>query len=429
MAHHDVLTGLLNRQEFKTRLEESISQSQITSESVAIIFVDVDKFKSINDTFGHAAGDHVLRTIANRIKAQCHDNCQAIRYGGDEFVIMIRGEGAEKSNLPVFMESLRRAMTEKVHFQGLSFPVTCSIGGASYPEDAGCPTDLLKAADTAVFNAKSSGRDCYVLYEHRRSKHSSGEENLIDDMRHGLEAEHFFLEYQPQYALETGQISGVEALLRWDHPKFGRMMPGQFLGLAEESRLIVPLGLWAVEEACRQGRAWQDKGIVPITIAVNISDRQAQSHTFVKDISAALEASSFAAEFLELEFKESLLDQDKVFASRILCELKAMGVRLAIDDFGTGNSLLALIKDFTFDRLKLDRSFVSALEDQKADRTLFRVIASMGRELEFDVVAEGVETAEQLEFLKNCHCKAAQGFYLGHPQRADALQALLEVTP
>ncbi|MFC6656187.1 putative bifunctional diguanylate cyclase/phosphodiesterase [Roseibium salinum] len=424
LAHHDVLTGLPNRHEFERKLDEKVEDSKITGVPLAVVFVDVDNFKFVNDSFGHATGDQVLSIIAERIKSVDGGAHEAIRFGGDEFVLIIEGGSDLSGTLENVMVSLRDEITRTINIGDLSFHVTCSIGAACYPADAEDAAELLKNADTAMFEAKSSGRDGYKIYQQIRPVKSVNKLTIIEEMRNGIETGEFILDYQPQYDLASGRIVGAEALVRWQHPQLGRLMPGEFIALAEESGLIVPLGRWVLREACRQNRAWQDAGRNPITISVNVSARQFRDAALISDVCAALEDTGMAAEFLELELTESLLVQNREQAVELMDAFRRIGIKLAIDDFGTGYSSLAALKNFPLTRLKIDRSFVRDLHVDESDRSIARAIISLGRELGLNVVAEGVETPEQQAFLASCRCDTVQGYQFGYPMDADTFGEL-----
>lgn len=428
LAHHDVLTGLPNRQEFKSRLEEKVESCKQTGDPVAVVFVDLDNFKFVNDSFGHTIGDQVLTIVAERLMTVHDGEHLAIRFGGDEFVLIVDGEVASEAKLASFMTQLREEVTRTIHIGDLCFHVTCSIGAARFPEDASDAGQLLKNADKAMFEAKSSGRDGFKVFEQERPERSVNKLTLLEEMRSGIENGEFFLEYQPQYNLVSGRIIGAEALARWNHPVLGRMMPGEFITLAEESGLIVPLGRWVVHEACRQNKEWQDAGLSPITIGVNVSARQFRDSTLVADVRGALQQTGLPANFLELELTESLLMQNADQAVGVMDEFRRIGVKLAIDDFGTGYSSLAALKSFPLTRLKIDQSFIRDLDFGESDRSIARAIISLGRELGLNVVAEGVETAKQQAFLASCRCETVQGFHFGRPMKADKFGKLLGMT-
>lgn len=428
LANHDVLTGLPNRQEFKTKLEEKVAESRDTAIPVAVVFVDLDNFKFVNDSFGHAIGDQVLMITAERIIAVHDGTHQAIRFGGDEFVLIVEGDTARKPDLRDFMARLKDEITKTIQIGDLSFHVTCSIGAACFPQDAENAAQLLRNADKAMFEAKASGRDGYQVYQHTRPERSVNKLTLLEEMRSGIENNEFFLEYQPQYNLVSGRIIGAEALVRWQHPALGRLMPGEFITMAEESGLIVPLGRWVTKEACRQNKEWQDAGLTPITIGVNVSARQFRDAELIADVRAALDESGLQAGYLELELTESLLIQNAEQAVELMEDFRGIGLKLAIDDFGIGYSSLVALKSFPLTRLKIDRSFISDLDYDENDRCIARAIISLGRELGLCVVAEGVETAKQQAFLASCRCEVVQGFHFGRPMSATKFGKLLGMT-
>ena len=428
LANHDVLTGLPNRQEFKTKLEHAVEVSKQTGERVALVFVDLDNFKFVNDGFGHAIGDQVLTMVSERLRSAEGGNSQALRFGGDEFVLIVEKADPENVDLKELIVRLRDEITKTIQIGDLSFHVTCSIGAARFPDDANDADQLLKNADKAMFEAKSSGRDGYKIYQHVRPDRSVNKLTLLEEMRSGIKSGEFFLEYQPQYDLVSGRIVGAEALVRWRHPALSRMMPGQFITLAEESGLIVPLGRWVLNEACRQNREWQDAGLAPITIGVNVSARQFRDSELIRNVRATLEQTGLPAKFLELEVTESLLMQNADLAVRLMDGFRRIGVKLAIDDFGTGYSSLAALKNFPLTRLKIDQSFIRDLDFGESDQAIARAIISLGRELGLNVVAEGVETAKQQAFLASCRCETVQGFHFGRPMNADKFGKMLAMT-
>ncbi|WP_298820826.1 EAL domain-containing protein [uncultured Roseibium sp.] len=428
LANHDVLTGLPNRHEFKAKLEQKIATCHESGGPVAVVFVDLDNFKIVNDSFGHAIGDQVLMIVAERIMSLHGHEHEAIRFGGDEFVLILDRDAAQKGELASFMSRLRDEIIKTIRIGDLSFHITCSIGAACYPEDAADAAELLRNADKAMFEAKSSGRDGFKVFEQTRPEKSLNRLTLLEEMRTGIENGEFFLEYQPQYNLESGRIVGAEALVRWQHTALGRLMPAEFITLAEDSGLIVPLGRWVMHEACRQNKEWQDKGLAPISVGVNVSARQFRETGLISDVSAVLADTGLPAQFLELELTESLLIQNAEQAVQLMESFRHIGLNLAIDDFGTGYSSLASLKSFPLTRLKIDQSFIRDLDFDESDRSIARAIISLGRELGLCVVAEGVETAKQQAFLASCRCEIVQGYHFGRPMRADKLGKLLAMT-
>ncbi|WP_434052146.1 MAG: EAL domain-containing protein [Roseibium sp.] len=425
LANHDVLTGLPNRHDFKSKLSEKVAESLTSGDPVAVLFVDLDDFKLVNDSFGHAVGDQVLMIIAERILSVHSGQHESVRFGGDEFVLIVEGEHAQKLALVDLMTRLRNEITKTISIGDLSFHVTCSIGAASCPSDAQDAEQLLKNADKAMFEAKSQGRDGFKLFEHSRPKKSFNRLTLLEEMRRGIENGEFHLEYQPQYDLFSGRIVGAEALVRWRHPFLGRLMPDDFVPLAEDSGLIVPLGRWVLYEACRQNREWQRQGLPTITIGVNVSPRQFRDAALTGDVCDTLAQTGLSAQHLELEVTENLLMKNADQAVKLMDDFRKIGLKLAIDDFGTGYSSLIALKNFPLTRLKIDQSFIRDLETDENDRSIARAIISLGRELGLNVVAEGVETAKQQAFLASCQCETVQGFHFGKPMPAERLGKLL----
>ncbi len=428
LAHHDPLTGLPNRQEFDVTLDQKIEASRGSEEPVAVVFIDLDNFKLVNDSYGHAIGDKVLSVVAQRIM-DAHDGAhEAIRFGGDEFVLIVEGPSACKPELKDFLKRLRDSVVETIELDELTLHVTCSIGAAVFPDDGQSADDVLKNADNAMFEAKSSGRDNYVVFNSDKAPTAVNRLKLVEDLRRGIAEDELFLEYQPQIDLVSGRIVGAEALVRWERPGHGRMMPGQFIEIAEETGVIIPLGIWVLNEACRQNKAWQDAGLPKIAVAVNVSAIQFRDTSLISDVCDALDVSGLEAEFLEFEFTESLLLQNAEQAIGMMEDFRRLGIKLAIDDFGTGYSGLVALKNFPLTRLKIDQSFIRDLEFKESDRAIVRAIISLGRELGLNVVAEGVETAKQQAFLLSCRCETTQGYHYGRPMAADKFAKLIGMT-
>ena len=422
IAHHDSLTGLPNRRDFTFQLDRLISSD---GDRFALIFLDIDRFKTVNDCFGHAVGDMVLKTVSERIRDCLAPDDKVIRFGGDEFVIVIQGRRSEQCGLDALLCEIGRLVALPIHCDEQAFHVTCSMGIARCPEDGVVSDDLLVRADNAMYQAKESGRDTFCYYEDSMSSDGPSRMRLLEDLRCGIERNEFVLEYQPQLDLSSGRICGVEALVRWEHPDFGRMMPGQFIPLAEDAGSIKLLGRWVLNEACRQIKSWLDAGYEIETVGVNVSARQFRDASWTADVLKALESSGLQPRFLELEITESHLIQDKFYAVQVMEQLRVLGVGLAIDDFGTGYSSLSALSEFPLNRLKIDRAFIEKTSFDEKSRGIARTIVSLGQVLDLDVVAEGVETAEQLDFLKSIGCNKVQGFYLGRPVSAAQLGSKL----
>ncbi|KQQ89047.1 signaling protein [Massilia sp. Leaf139] len=433
MAHHDELTGLPNRNLMHDRIEQAIHNAARHGNAVALAFVDLDGFKLINDGLGHKAGDELLKAVSKRMGACLRRSDTLARFGGDEFVILLPDQGHEPGALAPLLEKIRVAVTEPVQVAGQAVQVSCSMGVVMYPRDGHDASALLMNADAAMYRAKDLGSNNFQFYA--REMNASVEEKLVllDGLRHAVQATHegaadngFRLLYQPKVDLRTGRVFGVEALIRWQHPEQGMVPPQRFIGLAEESGLIVEIGDWVVREACRQARAWVDAGLPPVTMSVNVSARQFEEARLVERVAAALRDTRLAPELLELEVTESLIMRDLHKSVAKMRELEAMGVSLSIDDFGTGYSSLSSLKTFPISRLKIDKSFVSELADNPDDQAIAMAVISLGHKLNLRVIAEGVETEQQRAFLRENECDEMQGYLFSKPVGADDIVDMLE---
>jgi len=347
------------------------------------------------------------------------------RLGGDEFVVLLIDQADSPVIPSVALDKIRAALAEPVPIEGQLFRVTCSIGIATFPEDAVDAETLLMNADVAMYQAKQNGRDSVQYYTTKMNDAAHERRLFQEGLRTAIASKEFALEYQPQVDLQSGSIFAVEALVRWHHPKLGVVPPAKFIPLAEESGLIVPLGDWILREACRQNRAWQDAGMAPITMCVNVSARQFRERTWVSRVADALRETGLEPKYLELELTESMLMRDVPQAIATMHELQALGVQFSIDDFGTGYSSLSALKSFPVARLKIDQSFVRNLPSDANDRSIAMAVISLGQKLNMKVIAEGVETEAQLTFLRDNHCDEIQGFHFSKPVGSDALAAML----
>jgi diguanylate cyclase (GGDEF)-like protein len=416
MAHHDALTGLANRTLLEDRLGQAVCYAQRYGRRVTVIFIDLDNFKLINDSLGHGAGDKLLKLVAERMARSVRQTDTVVRLGGDEFVIVLFDYPAEQQAsdvLPV-LERLRKAISEPVHIGDREFQVSCSMGLAFYPDHGQDVEALLKSADAAMYRAKELGRDNYQFYVGEMNAQAQQKLTLQEGLRSAVARQEFMLLYQPQVDIVSGRVIGVEALIRWRHPDLGILAPSEFIPVAEETRLIVPIGEWVISTACRQNKAWQKAGLPPVVISVNVSACQFRAKDMVRCVARALAESGLEAQYLELELTETLIMQNAQLAVATMRELKSMGVRLSIDDFGTGYSSLSALRTFPIARLKVDRSFVSDLQNQD-EKALVGAIISLGHQLNLRVIAEGIETAGQLAFLRASRCDEAQGFYFCKP--------------
>lgn len=425
LAYHDGLTGLPNRSLFSKLLSQSIAQTYRNQRSLAVAFLDLDRFKQINDTLGHEAGDQLLQEVAVRLKACVRESDTVARLGGDEFVVLLP-ELAEEHYAANVARKILSAVNEAFLLLGQEFRVTASIGISIYPQDGLDEQTLTKNADIAMYQAKAEGKNNFQFYSEKLNANSLERLTLESSLRHALDKGEFRLHYQAKREIGRGQITGMEALLRWEHPDLGIVAPMQFIPLAEESGLIVPIGKWVIATACRQNVAWQKQGLPRLLIAVNLTARQFCDDNLLQDLASILADSTMDPTLLELEISESLLISNVERTLHILTELKAMGIRIAVDDFGTGYSSLATLQRFPLDTIKIDRSFIHGLAASSADENLTDAIIAVGKALSLTVVAQGVETREQADFLRQHSCDELQGFYFSKPVAADQATRLLQ---
>lgn len=425
LAHHDALTSLPNRSLLKDRLTQAILQTQRHNPFVSVIFIDLDSFKTINDSLGHTAGDELLKIVAGRMVACVRLTDTVVRLGGDEFVILLVDLPANPGAISAYLDRISAAIAEPILLEGRSLYVTCSMGVATYPNDGLDPDTLLMNADTAMYKAKDAGRDSVQFYTAEMNVRVREKLALQQEMRDGLARSEFTLLFQPQVDLRTDRIIAVEALVRWRHPALGLLSPHKFIPLAEETGFIVPLGDWILHEACRRNKAWQDAGLPPLRISVNVSARQFKEKTLIDRVNNALRESGMAANHLELEITGGLIMQDVDQAIATMEELQHLGVQLAIDDFGTGYSSLNALKNFPVARLKIDKSFIKNLASEDRDKAVAAAVISLGQKLNLRVIAEGVETAEQLAILRENNCDEIQGYYFSKPVSFAAIADLL----
>jgi diguanylate cyclase (GGDEF)-like protein len=397
-----------------------------------VLFIDLDRFKTINDSLGHEAGDTLLVETGRRLRASLRASDVVARLGGDEFVVILDG-AAECADVEAAARELLSALRKPMQLSGHECQTTASIGIAMYPADGSDVQTLTKNADMAMYLAKEDGKNGFRFFTQEVESHSIERLMLESALRHALERSEFALHYQPKVDAATGRMTGVEALLRWTHPDLGLLPPQQFIPLAEETGLIIPIGRWVLRQACAQNMAWQRSGLRPIAMAVNLSPRQFSDENLLQDIDDALAASGMPPELLQLEVTESMVMRNVPRAVKVLDALKDRGVRLAIDDFGTGYSSMSLMKQFPIDTIKIDRSFVRDLAEDGGDQAIAQAIISMGKALGMTVIAEGVETAAQEGFLRDHACDEMQGYLFSKPvppeQLADLLRGKPQVTP
>jgi diguanylate cyclase (GGDEF)-like protein len=417
LAYHDGLTGLPNRSLFSKLLSHAIGQAKRQGRSLTVAFIDLDRFKQINDTLGHKAGDELLKEVADRLKACLRDSDAVARLGGDEFVVLLT-DLDEVQHAATVATKIITAVARPFVLLGQECRVTASIGISAYPKDGLDEQTLTKNADIAMYQAKEDGKNTFQFYSETLNANSLERLTLESSLRHALERNEFQLHYQAKRDTAHGQITGMEALVRWQHPDLGVVAPMQFIPVAEETGLIVPIGNWILRTACLQNVAWQKQGLPHLTIAVNLTARQFSDEHLLLDISSALRSSGMEARLLEIEVHESLLFHDIARTLRILAELKAMGVKIAIDDFGMGYSSLSRLQQFPLDTIKIDRSFIRGLAPGADENRLTQAIIAMGKSLSLTIVAQGVETREQAEFLREHACDEFQGFYFNKPMSA-----------
>jgi len=424
LARYDSLTGLPNRNMFVGELDRTIARAQRQGGEFAVCFIDLDRFKTINDTLGHDAGDELLKVMAERLRAAVRKSDLVARLGGDEFVVLL--EGGPAADLAEVADKLLAAIGEHVTINGCQFLVTGSIGVGLYPANGDDSATLLKHADAAMYLAKENGKNNVQFYTDELAGMATRQFELESALRLALVREELVLHYQPKVDVSSGDIVGLEALVRWHHPQRGLVAPGEFIPLAEERGLIVPIGRWVVTTACRQIRAWRDAGLATPPVAVNLSARQFADTRLIEDFATAMQESGVDPSDLEIELTESVLVADPERANEVLRRLHEMGVRIAIDDFGTGYSSLSYLKRFPAQTVKIDRSFIRGLPSDRDDTAITQAVIAMAHSLGLRVVAEGVETADQLGLLQSLHCDEVQGYLLGRPAPAGEIAVRLQ---
>jgi diguanylate cyclase (GGDEF)-like protein len=418
LAQHDALTGLPNRTLFHDRLLQALAHAERERTQLAVFFLDLDRFKHINDSLGHTVGDRLLQEVARRLQATMRKEDTIARMGGDEFIILMQ-ELHQEQDAAHMAEKLLNALASTFEIDGRAFYISASIGVSMYPRDAAQPDALVANADVAMYRAKHRGRNRYEFYSEELTIASKERLELEADLRHALQEGMLEVHYQPQVDLLGGRVIGAEALCRWKHPERGEVPPGSFIPIAEDAGLIGELGEWVLRQACRQARRWQDDGAGLKSISVNVASQQIQRGGFVETVQRVLEETNLAPERLELEVTEGVIMEQAESAIDTLIELSRIGVTLSIDDFGTGYSSLAYLKRLPIHKLKIDRSFIRDLPDDEEDIAITRAIVALANSLVLPVIAEGVETEAQRAFLQELGCQQAQGYLYGRPVPAD----------
>ncbi|WP_420537643.1 putative bifunctional diguanylate cyclase/phosphodiesterase [Ferrovum myxofaciens] len=413
LANYDALTGLPNRTQLDEHLRYALSLAKRSNGYLALMFLDLDRFKEINDSLGHGIGDDLLIMVAKRLQSLLREEDTISRLGGDEFIVMLPGSDAQGA--AQVAQKILDIVAAPYQIEQYELSVTISIGIAVYPGDGINLESLSKSADTAMYRAKNEGRNSYRFFTPEMQARTTRNMQLVNALRHALECDQFDLYYQPQISLVTNRIIGAEALLRWNHPELGQVSPAEFVPVAEDTGLIIPIGEWVIRRAIQQLRQWLDRGISPIVIAVNLSAVQFLFSNLSVLIPRLLQEASVPSHLFELELTEGVAMHDPQGAIAILTSLFEQGIRLSIDDFGTGYSSLNYLKKFNVNKLKIDQSFVQNISTAEEDRAIIAAIISMAKSLGLKTIAEGVETREQLIFLREQGCNEGQGYYFSQP--------------
>ncbi len=424
-ANHDFLTGLPNVRSFNRSFNRELAFSEINKQPITVMFLDLDRFKLINDMFGHSIGDYLLKAVAGRILENMAERDVVSRVGGDEFVLLFTNCNAEFAGQKA--QKILEELSEPFIFEGNELFVTPSIGISFYPEDGQDAETLVKNADIAMYRAKEQGRNNFQFFTPEMNQSILKRVQMEKGLRKALEYDELMLCYQPQIDLKTGNIVGSEALVRWKHPELGMISPADFIPIAEETGLIVQMGQWILRKACEQNMQWREKGHLPITVSVNLSARQFQQKNLVENVTQILKETGLDPKYLELEITESIAMHNEEYVITKLNELKSIGINIAMDDFGTGYSSLNYLKEFPIDTLKIDRSFISDIKGKESESAeICSTIIAMARNMKLKVIAEGVETAEQLDFLMKRNCDEAQGYLFSKPLTSEEFHLLYQ---
>jgi diguanylate cyclase (GGDEF)-like protein/PAS domain S-box-containing protein len=427
-AQHDLLTNLPNRLLLNDRITQAIAMARRQNACLALLFLDLDRFKYINDSLGHASGDQLLKSVSKRLAAGVRKSDTVSRQGGDEFVILL-SEIASPQDAATSAQKLLLSLSSLHSIGGQDLHINGTIGISVYPRDGDDAETLVKNADTAMYHAKERGRNNYQFFQPEMNLRAVQRQSLESHLHFAVEREEFLLHYQPRVNLDTGEITGVEALVRWQRPGHPLLPPAQFVPIAEDCGLIVQIGRWVLREACRQARAWQAVGLPPLPISVNVSASEFRHEGFVEGVRTILSETGLESRYLELELTEGVLMDNAESTASVLQQLKKMGVLLAVDDFGTGYSSLSYLRQFPINVLKIDQSFVHQITTDPDDSAIVSAIINMGKSLKYHVVAEGIETQEQKVFLQSQHCAEGQGYFFSKPLAAVQFASLLQMEP
>ncbi len=426
LAQYDNLTGVPNREFFTDQLDRALARARRAGSKLALFYLDLDQFKSVNDTLGHEAGDALLKSAAERLQEAIRSGDMLARLGGDEFAIVV--ESLERArDAESIVRHLIQSFEAPFEVNGRSLTITPSIGITVYPDDSTDSTALLKNADIAMYKAKEDGRNSFKFFTERMHKDLVTRHKMEEDIKHAIDNDEFLLLYQPKVDMRSHRLKGMEALIRWDNPREGMIPPMEFIPAAEECGYIVPLGYWVMEEVCRTLKRWEAEKLAVPPISINVSAKQFQQADFAKRVGKILDNAGVNPSLIELELTEGLLMEDTTSATRALTSLKDIGVRISIDDFGTGHSCLAYLRKFPIDVLKIDKSFVDDVTQCTDSDLICRAIISLAQSLKLKTVAEGIETRDQLAFLKAHGCDVAQGYLFGRPKQRERIEPMLNV--
>ena len=423
LAFHDALTNLPNRRSFMNHLRSEVLNRETSKAKLAILMIDLDNFKQINDQWGHGVGDIVLKEAANRIQAAIRSTDVAARIGGDEFVVMVR-DIEDEADAILIAEQIFTQLQTPITESGQDYLLTCSIGISYFPNHGETAEDLMKHADTALYYVKERGKNNVMIFNQQMEDQSLERRILANALRQGIKEQQFYLEYQPKLNMITNELIGMEVLVRWNHPELGVISPGKFIPLAEETGLIVPLGEWILRESCRQTVEWQNKGFPPLILSVNVSVRQMEDAKFIDKVKRILHETGLDPKWLEFEITESVLANVRSMIP-IIKELRELGIHISVDDFGTGYSSLAYIKELPIDTLKIDRSFVRDIHMNKESKEIAKAIINLANSIGLNVIAEGVEQQEHVDALSKDGCILGQGYYYSRPLKVDAFEGYM----